>query len=115
MRLPNSDRLRVDQDKVLGYLLNLSHRFGASKAQFFLGFGFEITRWHVLAEALRRHGSENEVTRSTITVFGPRYEVEGPLESPDRRNPQVRTIWQWDHGTVAPRLITAYPIEEVTV
>ena len=46
------------------------------------------------------------------TGYGPRYAVEGILETPDRRNPYVRTVWQMDNGEVAPRLITAYPLDE---
>jgi hypothetical protein len=46
------------------------------------------------------------------TGFGPRYEVEGELSCPDDRRPRVRTVWQMDKGHIAPRLITAYPLEE---
>jgi len=42
----------------------------------------------------------------------PRYEVDGPLNTPAGRTPYVRTVWQLDHGEVAPRLITAYPVYE---
>ena len=45
------------------------------------------------------------------TGFGPRYDVAGPLKTPDGRTPRVRTVWQIDHGQVAARLITAYPSE----
>ena len=33
------------------------------------------------------------------------------LKAPDGRQPRVRTVWQLDHEQVAPRLITAYPLE----
>jgi hypothetical protein len=45
------------------------------------------------------------------TGFGPRYEVEGKLHAPDGRSPLIRSVWQLDRGEVAPRLITAYPLE----
>ena len=45
------------------------------------------------------------------TGFGPRFEVHGPLTTPDGRLPSVCTVWQLDHGEFAPRLITAYPLE----
>jgi hypothetical protein len=48
----------------------------------------------------------------TETLFGPRYEVEGSLRTPDSRNPHIRTVWQVDKGQLAPRLITAYPVDE---
>ena len=43
--------------------------------------------------------------------FGPRYEVEGILITPDGRRPRLRSVWQVDEGQLAPRLITAYPLE----
>lgn len=60
--------------------------------------------------ALREHGRQYEVSKVTETIFGPRYEVEGELRIPDGRTPRVRSVWQLDHGMVAARLITAYPL-----
>ena len=108
MKLPNAHLAIVEEQKVTGYLLNPAHRYGASKAQFFLQFGFRLDAWGILAQALREHGRRCEVSGERETGFGPRYDVDGPLETPDGRTPQVRTVWQIDHGHVAPRLITAY-------
>ena len=112
MKLPNAHLAIVEKEKVIGYLLNAAHRYGAGKARFFGAFGFEVEEWEILAQALRGHGQRHEVSSETETEFGPRYEVDGPLETPDLRAPQVRTVWQLDRGNVAPRLITAYPLEE---
>jgi hypothetical protein len=65
----------------------------------------------VLAAGIREHVCKNEVRKVKETGFGPRYEVVGELMAPDGRRPRVRTVWQLDHGQVAPRLITAYPLE----
>ncbi len=111
MRLPNPDRATVEEDKIIEYLLNPQHRFGASKAQFFTQFGFRAEEWRVLAKALQEHGRAHEVSKRKETGFGPRYQVEGELLCPDGRRPYVRTVWQLDTGEAAPRLITAYPVE----
>ena len=37
MKLPNAHLAIVEEQKVTGYLSNSAHRYGASKAQFFLG------------------------------------------------------------------------------
>lgn len=58
------------------------------------------------------HGWDNEVTKVKEAGFGPRYEVEGELAAPDGRRPRVRTVWQVDAGGIAPRLITAHPMDE---
>jgi len=111
MKLPNADKAVVEREKIVDYLLNPGHRYGASKARFFAQFGFRPESWEVLAAALRAQGQRHEVSKEKQTGFGPRYEVEGELVAPDGRRPRVRTVWQVDEGQVAPRLITAYPLE----
>jgi hypothetical protein len=113
MKLPNSDKLIVEREKIQDYLLNLEHRSGESKARFFGQFGFAAAQWQQLASALRTHGQTHEVKRRRETGFGPRFEVDGGLATPDGRTPQVRSVWQQDYDAVAPRLITAYPLEEL--
>ena len=110
MKLPNAHLAIVEREKVTEYLLNSAHRFGASKARFFAGFGFRSDDWETLARALYEHAQRHEVSLERETGFGPRFEVDGPLNTPDGRAPRVRTVWQLDHGEVAPRLITAYPL-----
>ena len=63
------------------------------------------------AYTLREHGRIHEVARARDTGFGPRYAVEGELNTPSGRRPHVRTVWQMDEGTVEPRLISAYSLE----
>jgi hypothetical protein len=43
--LPARERLLVEREKIVDYLLNPDHRYGASKARFFGAFGFRI-HWH---------------------------------------------------------------------
>ena len=111
MKLPNPDKLVVEREKIADYLLNPVHRFGASKARFFTHFGFHVKAWEQLAQALLEHGQKHDVTKMRETGFGPRYEVEGRLNCPNGRRPRVRSVWQMDEGAVAPRLLTAYPLE----
>ena len=111
MKLPHTAKAIVERDKILVYLLNPEHRIGASKAHFFSRFGFSAEKWEQLAKALLVHGQTHEVKRVRETDFGPRYEIEGALKTPDGRAPFIRSVWQFDKGAVAPRLITAYPLE----
>ena len=112
MKLPNAEAAVVERAKIEGYLLNVAHRFGASKARFFTHFGFRREAWEQLAQALLEHGQKHELKRTRKTGFGPRYEVEGKLNCPNGRRPLVRSVWQMDAGEIAPRLITAYPLED---
>jgi hypothetical protein len=52
-----------------------------------------------------------EELKEGVWYLIPRYEVEGALKTPVGREPMVRSVWQFDKGEVAPRLITAYPLE----
>ena len=110
MKLPNLNDLIVEREKVTGYLLNLDHRYGATKARFFIALGFSIDEWSSLADALREHGRTNDIAASRETGYGPRYAVEGKLSTPSGAQVFIRSVWQFDKGSVAPRLITAYPV-----
>ena len=89
MRLPNAHLAVVERAKVAEYLLNPRHRYGASKARFFLEFGFQIDDWEVFAEALREHGQVHEVSLVRQTRWGPRYEIDGELNAPDGQRPRI--------------------------
>jgi Domain of unknown function (DUF6883) len=112
MKLPSASQLIVERDKISEYLLNPLHRYGAAKERFFTIFGFRADSWQILAEALCEHGRTHNIVRAHETGFGMRYIVEGELNTPLGRRPRVRTVWQFDEGTIAPRLITAYPLED---
>ena len=109
MLLPHAHLARIDQEKITGYLLSFVNPRGRAKADFFLRFGFSAARWEELAEALRRHAASHAVARVLETAYGPRYHVDGEMETPDGRSPLVRTVWQIDLGSDHPRFITAYP------
>ena len=108
MKLPNAEKALVEDAKLLGYLLNPDHPHGTHKARYLGRFGFSSDNLDAARSALLKHGRSYDVARRALTGSGPRYAVEGVLETPDQRNPYVRTVWQMDNGEVAPRLITAY-------
>jgi hypothetical protein len=93
MKLPNAHVAEVKREKIVDYLLNPAHRYGASKERFFAEFGFRLEEWEVLAAALREHGEQNEAIQVKETGFGPRYEVQGELTAPDGRHPRICTVW----------------------
>jgi hypothetical protein len=111
MLLPRSDHLRVDREKITDYLLSTSHPDGQAKAEFLKRFGFLPERWEVLAKALRKHGADLHIVTTVESSYGTRYAVDGVLETPDGRNPHMRTVWMLEKGGTTPRLITAHPLE----
>ncbi len=109
MKLPNADRVIVDQRKVIEYLLSSSHPDGWAKAEFFGAFGFKAENWQVLARALKEHCGKNSVTKVVESEYGTRYTVDGVIETPSGRKPTIRTVWIVGKGKEIPRLITAHP------
>lgn len=100
----------VDEDNIKHYLLSTEHPTGRAKAQFFMAFGFSVDAWATLRDALLQHAENNEVGDEVVTQFGTKYQVDGPLATPDGRNPQVRAIWFVANDEKEPRFVTAYPV-----
>ncbi|MEN6301090.1 MAG: DUF6883 domain-containing protein [Armatimonadia bacterium] len=109
MRVPRSQDAVVPEEKVTDYLLNELHPAGRGKARFFQSFGFAVADWADLAKALAHHVSDCEAVMVEITPYGRRYVVEGPLVTPDDRNPNLRSVWFVEKDGEPPRLVTAYP------
>lgn len=111
MNLPNAEHAFIEPRKITAYLLNLDHPDGGSKAAFFLRFGFDASQPRALAAALRVHARSYPVARLQKTKLGTSYVIEGSLQTPDGRNPDVRTVWLIEAEETAPRLITAVPLK----
>lgn len=107
-RLPRPDEIVVESRKLTDYLLCDSHPDGASKAKFFVRFGFDVSGAEILAEALVQHGRTREVVEASATDFGMKYVLQCTLITPDKRDPCIRSVWIAE-GSEAPRLVTAYP------
>jgi Domain of unknown function (DUF6883) len=111
MKLANPDKALVPETKIVRYLLDLTNENGKAKAQFFLAFGFTIEAWQVMAQALKQHASDHELTKvEERPPFGVHYVIEGTLNTPDSRNPAIRVVWIIDDSDDIPRLVSAYPL-----
>jgi len=111
MKLPHLENAFVPEAKIVKYLLNLEHTGGGKdKAIFFMRFGFTIEQWDVLEKALLAHAVAYDVASTIETSQGINYSIEGAIDTPDGRQPQIRTIWAVDKESTLPRLVTAYPL-----
>lgn len=111
MKLPELAHAIIAEQKLTHYLLSTTHPTGASKARYFMRHGFTATDWPILAQELRRHAAENDVTEVENTPRGVSYTVEGRILAPDGRLLRIRVVWFQDVGEQAPHLVTAYPLK----
>ncbi len=111
MKLPFADEAEVPGEKIVLYLLNPEHRAGKGKARFFASRGFAADNWEKLADTLRQHARDHEITKEEATPLGVRFVVEGDMTMPDGAVAGVRAVWFIERGERAPRLVTAYPLK----
>lgn len=109
-RLPNPDLAFVDDDKLTRYLFNLASREGSSKGRFLTLNGFSESDLASVKSALIKHGVSNRLAEVTVTQYGTKYRVDGPIVSPSGKIAWIRTVWQIDTGHAAPRFVTFKPI-----
>jgi hypothetical protein len=109
LKLPNPEKALVEPRKITAYLLSEENSGG--KSAFFVAFGFNLAQPEELEQALLAHAAAHEVARVSETSHGIKYIIDGKMQTPDRRSPQVRSVWIVDKGKEAPRLVTAYPLE----
>jgi len=109
-KLPNRDRVIVEAAKLTEYILNRDHPVGGDKAAYFYRFGFRLSDWQILQTALFKHAVDARVVATRLnTLRNALHTIEGQLETPDGRNPLVRTVWSIGLEDRRPRFLTAYP------
>lgn len=101
--------LRIQENKIIDYLLNEKHPQGKAKAKFFQERGFSRNNWRLLHDSLARHPE----TARLVNIdrggrFGEKRSYDCAIQSPDGRNPCIRTVWM-EIGPGQWTLITAYP------
>jgi hypothetical protein len=107
--VPGCDQAIVETAKVRSYLLSNTHPIGRSKARFFMPFGFREDAPEELAQALLEHVRTYDTSDAEVSSYGTKYRVDGPIGTPDGRNPRMSSVWMVRNGEVTPRFITAFP------
>lgn len=102
--------LSIAPDKLTGYLLNVDHVEGGSKARWFLARGFDIEEPEVLAMYLARHAFENWPSEVVdAPSHGVKHKIVAPLACPNGTAPNVLAIWLFEPGETSARFVTARP------
>ena len=112
MTAPTSEQpanFLLSHDKIVGYFLNLHHQQGGPKARFFLAFGFRVADPQTLGRAILDHAVAGHFLERIEGKAGDiRLVYVGPIATPDRRDPRIKTVWLELPEKTA-RFITAYP------
>ena len=98
----------VELQKAAGYLLDLRHPDGRSKARFFLAFGFSPSEPQLLMDALAALAQQDLLLPPMPDEHGMVYVIAGAIKTPDGRDCNVKSVWIVQ-GELPPRLVTAYP------
>jgi hypothetical protein len=109
MTVPNADRAIIAAEKIVGYLLNVSHKRGGPKARLLLSVGYRADFPQRLESDLRSQHLPLDVNRTSENAYGVVYEIDAPVETPSGRVLRFCSVWQIDTGTDVPRFITMYP------
>ncbi len=110
MYMPSRENAFVEDTKITGYLLNLEHPDGRSKASLFLKAGFRLDNIAEFKAFLLNHAQVHQVAKTEQTRFGTKYIIEGQVEGVDSFRFNLRTVWIITASSKQPKLITAYPL-----
>jgi hypothetical protein len=109
MKVQEASNAKIDQEKVVHYLLNSAHPDNGGKADYFEKLGFTRRNWASLGDAMRKIVLVNDVTIEISSPYGKKYVVDGEIIGPNGVSSRIRTVWIREPGTSGPRLVTAYP------
>ena len=109
MTLPNADRASVPSEKLTGYLLNVEHSQGGTKARFLRSHGFDEQTLDLLEVGLLRIARSGPVQDERWNGYATTYAVVGELLTPRGTTIRLRTVWAVEQGQTDPRFVSAYP------
>ena len=101
--------LHIDPLKLSGYLLNINHIDGGSKARLLMSFGFSVEDIYKLHEAVLLHADNADVALLQ-TSFGDKFIVERSMPTPTGKSLMIRSIWIRKKQEEIIRFVTLYPL-----
>jgi hypothetical protein len=113
MELPCGSDAVVDARKLHSYLLSSSHPVGRFDARFFRRLGFSAEEWELLEAEIQRSAREHEVEPVDSSEFGTKYLMRSRITGPGGDAAEAILVWMIRRGEDVPKLVTAYPGEEL--
>jgi Domain of unknown function (DUF6883) len=114
MKLPNAENAFIDLRKLRDYALSSQHRIGRHKARLFASLlNMNTNDAEALRNILLRIIKTNAAEIGIRDEHGQRYRVDFTLNWHDREA-TIRSAWNICPDEDFPRLVTCYPLEEVS-
>ncbi len=92
MAIPDADIAIATREKVHGYLLNLDHPDGGSKAIWFHNLGYERENWNLLADDLFKIARNCDRYDTERSPYGVKYKASGTVGRPGYQPGRVLTV-----------------------
>ena len=108
VKLPES--VVIPEDKFVRYLL--LPRQESDKSQFLGIAGYTLATWSVLAHDLYNLAKTHEISDTTTSPYGIKWEVQGTLAGPHGQILHVVTVWITLEASGATRFVTLFPDRE---
>jgi hypothetical protein len=108
VKAPRVEHVRLDEQKIRGYLLSATHPVGRFKAKVFAALGFDATNMAAFVAELRRIAATGEVSDVEDIEYGRKYTIPGELNGPTG-TAKVLTVWIQETGQEEVRLVTVRP------
>lgn len=108
MKIPNPENAIVDDQKLIGYCLNITHAEGQHKARVFksaLNLGSEDVA--ILKAALLQAVKSSDAVLEKRNQYGQKYVIDFPMMH-DRKSAIIHSVWIVKDNENIPRLITCY-------
>ncbi len=99
----------VPKGKITQYLLDPTHKKGGPKSVFFRAFGFSADDVATITASLTAHPDLHPIETTSVDQWGTTLTVLCNVQTPDGRNPCIRTVWQVRNGETDAQFVTAYP------
>ena len=108
-KLPNANKVTIDQNKVKNYALDPNHPVGRNKAKVFDSvLGYNQSNADQLIKQLQAKLPSSVAVFGVKDQFGQRITVDVSITGPNGNTAIVRTGWILEPGSEIPRMTTIY-------
>lgn len=115
MKIPNAENAYIDLRKLRDYALDPEHRVGQHKARLFMALlSMDADDANALRDILLQIVQTHEATPGIRDKHGQRYRIDFILNWHGKKA-TVRSAWNIRTDEDFPRLVSCYPLEEVSI